>query len=100
MPTDNEQINLAMCGPAGEHEHVYEPTFRLSRLAGTPHRQCTVEGCRHITLDSEECDCGDFGGCSDCHAWAEEQLAAGFSPWSLKFIEPGDVIEPLPPKWY
>jgi hypothetical protein len=50
--------------------------------------------------ENEPCDCGDFDGCSSCHAWAVETLASGFSPWSLKFIKPGDVVEPLPPKWY
>lgn len=35
------------------HEHVYEPTFRLSQMAGTPHRRCTVAGCSFITLDAE-----------------------------------------------
>jgi hypothetical protein len=48
----------------------------------------------------EPCDCGDFGACSSCHAWAVDQLASGFSPWSGAFIKPGDDVAPLPPKWY
>lgn len=48
----------------------------------------------------EPCDCGDFENCPSCHAWAVETLASGFSPWSLKFIESGDVVPALPPKWY
>lgn len=100
MPSMNAQINLAMCGPAGEHDHVYEPTFRLSRLAGTPHRRCTIEGCNFIALDSDECDCADLEHCSSCHAWAEKELESGFSPWSGEYIKPGETVEPLPPKWY
>lgn len=50
--------------------------------------------------EEEPCDCGDFENCAGCHAWAVETLVSGFSPWSLKFIKPGDVIDPLPPKWY
>lgn len=98
--SSNAAINKAAFGPAGEHEHVWEPTFREARFTGNPHRRCTIPGCTWITLDSDECDCGDFENCADCHAWAVETLASGFSPWSLQYIEPGDVVEPLPPKWY
>lgn len=48
----------------------------------------------------EPCDCADFENCSSCHAWAVDMLAKGFSPWSGKFIGPGDDIAPIPPKWY
>ncbi len=40
--------------PGDEHEHVWGPLER-SRLAGTVHRKCTVEGCKAINaLDDEE----------------------------------------------
>lgn len=67
-----------------EHEHDYEPTFRLSHFTGTPHRRCMVEGCECITLDGTACDCGDYDNCSDCGTWRDETLAfceaAGLDP--------------------
>lgn len=97
--TVSEAINQAAYGPAGEHEHVWEPTFRLSPLAGTPHRRCTVDGCTWITLDSDECDCGDFENCPSCHAWAVNEVAQGWNPHSGSRIKPGETVE-LPEKWY
>lgn len=51
-------------------------------------------------LGPEPCDCGDFEGCSSCHAWAVEQLESGLDPYDLnRPIESDEVID-LPPKWY
>jgi hypothetical protein len=77
-------------GTADEHEHEWEPTFRLSRMAGTPHRRCTVTGCLFITLDSDECDCGAFYDCDDCRAWAERMLAENVSPYNGLPFEPAE----------
>jgi hypothetical protein len=80
------------------HTQVWEPTFRLSPLAGTPHRRCTVVGCTVVTLDSDNCDCADFANCPDCRAWAENMLAEGCSPWNGLPIPDGETVEPLPEK--
>jgi hypothetical protein len=46
---------------------------------------------------AEPCDCGDFAHCSTCRAWAENELANGWSPWDGKQIRPGETVAPLPP---
>lgn len=95
-----DQVNRAAYGPAGEHDHVWEPTFRNAPLTGNPHRHCTVEGCTWITLDSDECDCGNFADCPDCRAWAEQQIADGCSPWDGLPLADGETVEPLPEKTF
>lgn len=94
-----KQINRAAYGPAGEHDHDWEPQFRFSRLAGTPHRRCTIEGCTWITLDSDECDCGNFADCRACRDWAEEQIANGYSPWDIG-APLNEDDKPLPEKTF
>ncbi len=36
-----------------EHQCVYGPVEH-ARLTGNPHRKCTVDGCKNITLDLED----------------------------------------------
>jgi hypothetical protein len=38
-----------------EHEHAHQfGPIELSRFAGTPHRKCTVPGCKVVSLDLDE----------------------------------------------
>jgi hypothetical protein len=55
MPTQAERDYYN--GPAGEHEHIWSAEVEHGYLTGNPHRHCTVEGCKHITLDlSDDAD--------------------------------------------
>lgn len=47
---ENRRISAEMLGPSGEHDHSWGPVEHAF-FTGNPHRKCTVEGCRHITLD-------------------------------------------------
>lgn len=38
-----------------EHEHKWGPV-EYARFTGNPHRRCTVEGCRFVSLDIDESD--------------------------------------------
>lgn len=42
-------------GPTGEHEHKWGDLER-SRIAGTLHRKCQVDGCRFINAYDDETD--------------------------------------------
>lgn len=37
-----------------DHEHNYDGPILLSRLAGTPHRPCTLDACSAIELPIED----------------------------------------------
>jgi hypothetical protein len=55
-PSDVDEVGesvMSMLLGEEEHEHRFGP-FERSRLAGTPHRKCTVPGCKAVSLDDED----------------------------------------------
>lgn len=72
MIANNRRINAEMMGPAGEHDHVWGPVEHAF-MTGNPHRKCTVEGCRHITLDLHD---DDFDPDRDLYAFVTTQGTA------------------------
>lgn len=60
MTEHTDRINREMLGPIGPHAHAWGDVD-IAPMTGNPHRKCTVEGCRFVSLDLSDDECCESG---------------------------------------